>query len=270
MRKIVGYNKLNQFFKLIRPYLYTVQITDVEDMPERVWETVYIEPTTQQKKALSDLGDPLMMTTQGDLELECETVLERMTRYQQIVGGYFPYDLSDEELIDRPKSKGTHGVVRIDGRNPKMEALYATIDKLGTKRKAVIWCRFKAERRDVVEEMEARFPGQYVEMGSGLTADEKLAIKNHFQRTPECLYLITSQSIAAKAQTFTAATVEIFYSNSFSASQREQAQRRIWRKGQKHSCLYVDIIMNSDIDKAILKALKRKKDIAEYVMEKIS
>lgn len=269
MRKIIGYYHLDEFFARINPFLYTVKIEDVEDMPDQLYEQVYIEPTPQMKKALKDLGDPMMTTRQGDKELECESVLERMTRYQQIIGGYFPYDLPPEDLIDRPRSKGTHDIVKLDGRNPKMEALFETVDKLG-KRKVVIWARFSRERIEIVEQFAKRYPGQFVHMGSGLDADEKKVIKDKFQQNKKIRFLITSQQIAAKAQTFTAATAAIYYSNSFSWSQRLQSERRIWRKGQKHPCLYIDIMMNAKIDKQILKALRDKKDISDFVMEQIS
>ncbi len=270
MRKIVGYNELGSLFNRLKPYIYEVKITDVEDMPDQVYETIYCTPTPQQKKALSDLGDPLMVTDQGDLHLQCESILERMTRYQQIVGGWFPYDLDEDVLQDLKPSESRHGITKIIGMNPKMEALKDVLMKLGKKRKVVIWARFTPERLDIVQYMEDNHANEYVHMGSGLSADEKYDIMAKFQTDPAIRYFVTSQLIASKAVTLTAATCSIYYSNTFSYSQRLQSERRTWRKGQKYPCLYIDIIMNEKIDKQILQALKQKKSISEYVMEKLS
>jgi len=270
MRKIIGYNDLGSLFKRLKPYVYEVKITDVEDMPDQVYETVYCVPTPEQNKALAELGDPLMVTEQDDLVLQCETVLERMTRYQQIVGGYFPYDLPEDEKQDLKVSDSKHGIVKMTGRNPKMDGLTDTLGKLAHGRKVVIWARFAPERLDIVQHMEDNHPDEYVHMGSGLTADEKYDIMDRFQTDPTIRYFVTSQQIASKAVTLTAATCSIYYSNTFSYSQRLQSERRTWRKGQKHPCLYIDIIMNTKIDKQILEALKKKKSISDYVMEKLA
>jgi SNF2 family DNA or RNA helicase len=267
-RKIVGYQDLHNLFDRIAPYLYDVRITDVHDMPGQSFETVYCEPTPEQKRALKELGDPMMTTSQGDLELVCETVLERMTRYQQIVGGYFPYDLTPEEKKELRKSDPRHKVTRIKGKNPKMEALFATIEKLPPSRKTIIWAYFTPERLDIVDECEKR-GYSYIHMRSGLSADEKYDLMEEYQSNPDIKLFLTSQKIGAKSVTLHAATCAIYYSNGHSYSQREQSQRRIWRTGQEYPCLYIDLVMNEKTDLKILKSHRDKKSLADYVMEEI-
>lgn len=270
MRKIVGYDHLDELFDRLAPYIYEVKITDVEDMPDRVYETVYCDPTPQQMKAMKELGNPLMTTEQGGRILEVETILERSTRYQQIVGGYFPYDLTEEENEMRRNSDPTHGIMKIEGRNPKMDALIDTINKLPKHRKVIIWARFTREREEIVQWFEENKAGLYIHFGPGKTAAERSELMKDFQTNDNCRYWITSQKISAKAVTLTAATVAIYYSNSFSYSEREQSERRPWRKGQKHPCLYIDITMNHKADKEIHKALKNKKSLADYVMGRLA
>ena len=59
--------------------------------------------------------------------------------------------------------------------------------------------------------------------------------------------------------------IYISFSNTFSYDDREQSERRTWRKGQNDHVLYVDLTMNHKIDKQILKALKNKEDLAKFV-----
>ncbi len=267
-KKVVGYQDLHELFEKIAPYIYNVRITDVEDMPGQSNETVYCTPTPEQKKALKELGDPMMTTTQGDHTLIAETILERMTRYQQIVGGYFPYDLPKEKLEGLRKSDPRHKVIKIEGRNPKMEALFATIEKLPPSRKILVWAYFTPERLDIVEECEQRGIS-YLHMGSGMSADEKYDMMELFQGDDSIKLLITSQRIASKSVTLHAATCAIYYSNGHSFSQREQSERRIWRKGQKHPCLYIDLVMNEKTDLKIIKSHQEKKSLSDYVLEEL-
>ncbi len=269
-RKIVGYNNLKDLFKRIEPYVYTVKITDVEDMPKRLYEEVIVEPTSEQKKILNDMASKMMTASQDDRVIEVETVLERMTRYQQVTGGYFPYDLTPEELSMARKSDPKHGITKIAGKNPKMDALIEQVEKLDSKRKFIIWARFSREREDIVKWFEKNRPGTYVHLGAGLSSQEKYDMMEKFQTDPQVTAFITSQQIGSKGLTLTAATVAFYYSNSFSYTQREQSERRPWRKGQKHPCLYVNLTMNHKIDKQINKALRDKKSIADFVMEQMS
>ena len=66
----------------------------------------------------------------------------------------------------------------------------------------------------------------------------------------------------------------IFYSNSFRANKRWQAERRIYRAGQKKKCLLIDLVSAGTIDERIIANLDSKKDMAaviddleQYVME---
>ena len=268
-RKIVGYDNLDELFERIAPYTYEVKIEDVEDMPEQLWQTVTCEPTKEQKKALDDLGDPMMTTVQGDYLLEVETVLERMTRYQQILGGFFPHDYDEETLAKLKKSDPKHGVIRIEGKNPKLDALTSLLPKLPKRRKVIIWAKFAPERELIHQWFVDNKPGEFVHMGSGLDADEKQALKIEFQTNPDIHYFITSQKIAAKSITLHAATISVYYSNEQSYMLRKQSERRTWRKGQHHPCLYIDIVMNHKWDKKIVKALRDKRDIADFVQEEL-
>jgi SNF2 family DNA or RNA helicase len=184
------------------------------------------------------------------------------------VGGYFPFDLTAEEKKDLRKSDPRHGITKIKGKNPKMDALLNTLDKLPPSRKVIIWAYFTPERLDIVDELEAR-GANFIHMGSGLSSDEKYEMMEQFQENEEIQYIVTSQKIAAKSVTLHAATCSIYYSNGHSYSQRDQSERRTWRTGQRHPCLYIDITMNDKTDLKILQAHRDKKSLADFVMDEI-
>ena len=59
----------------------------------------------------------------------------------------------------------------------------------------------------------------------------------------------------------------IFYSNTFSLEDRLQVEARIYRSGQRNTCIYLDYVMKDTIDMKVYAALKQKKQLADYIRE---
>jgi hypothetical protein len=62
----------------------------------------------------------------------------------------------------------------------------------------------------------------------------------------------------------------VYYSNTFSYEDRYQSEDRAHRKGQENHVTYQDIEMDVPQDKMILKAIRRKRDLAEIVEEDLT
>jgi len=254
-KKIIGYQNVDELIERVKPWTYNVAITDVMDMPEQVYESKYLMPNPTQARLLKELGDPYDMSTEmNGMVLECETVLERMIRYQQIVGGHFPFALEDEKGYD---------IEVISGKNPKMEELKSIIEQLDENRKVIIWARFYPEQKLIADTL--------VQMGhhpvwykGGLDTDERRALVKEFREDSTCRFFV-SGGAGYRGLTLVESTLNIYYSNTFSYDDREQSERRTWRKGQELPVLYIDLTMNHKIDKQILTALKRKEDLAKFV-----
>ena len=65
--------------------------------------------------------------------------------------------------------------------------------------------------------------------------------------------------------TLTKAKTVIYYSNDYSLETRLQSEDRAHRIGQDESVTYIDVEAVGTIDKAIVKALRDKQDIASLV-----
>lgn len=255
MKRIVGYRDVDKVIQKVSPFIYQISTEDAIGIPDEVFEPIYVEQSPTQKRLLKELGDPYdMSTSMGDIELEVETILERMIRYQQIVGGHFPF-----------KEGKTYNVKSIDGNNPKMDALVGFVETIPEDQKVIIWARFVPELAAIAE----AFPDSIVFKG-GMTDVEREHAQREFIREGGPRFWIASQQASARGVELAAASVHIFYSNSFSYDDRKQASMRTSSSAQKSkSILYVDIIMDHKIDKQIVDALQRKKDIADYVTEEI-
>ena len=58
----------------------------------------------------------------------------------------------------------------------------------------------------------------------------------------------------------------IYYSNGYDLEKRMQSEDRAHRIGQKKTVTYVDIIAQDTVDEKIVKALRKKINIASEVM----
>jgi SNF2 family DNA or RNA helicase len=58
----------------------------------------------------------------------------------------------------------------------------------------------------------------------------------------------------------------IYYSNGYDLEKRQQSEARIDRIGQKKPMTYIDIICEKTVDTRIVKALRKKVNIATQIM----
>ena len=64
----------------------------------------------------------------------------------------------------------------------------------------------------------------------------------------------------------TAANTVIYYSNGYDLEKRLQSEDRAHRIGQQKSVTYVDLICDDTVDEKIVKALRKKINIASEVL----
>lgn len=257
-RTIIGYTNQDDLLGRVSPRTTIIMKSDMMDLPPKVYETIHIDPSPQQKKALKELGDPFTMATVvGDKLLEVETVLERMTRYMQIVGGHFPF-----------KEEGNQEIMRFPGKNPKMEALLASIEMLPPDTKLIIWARFVPEIEWITEELNKRYPNEVTNYYGATPREDRKRILEDFQKSTGPRFFISNPSMGIGI-TLTAATFTYYYSNTFSLQDRMQSEDRNHRKGQENKVTYIDLIMKHQIDRSMIAALKQKKEIADYVNDEL-
>jgi len=256
-RKVVGYDNLKELMDRIGPYTYQISTAEAIGLPDRVSETLMVEPSPAQKKALVDLGDPMMVTDLDGDTLDVETVLERMIRYQQIVGGHFPFDKDD----------GQHGIKAFPGKNPKMEEMMAMIENFPENEKVIIWARFTPELDMILDKLHTEYGLKSCAWyRGGMTDSERRNSLEQFRDNPACRFFVANQMSGGRAIDLATASVHIYYSNTFSLDDRLQSEMRTNSSNQKaKSILYVDIVMNHKIDINIAGALANKKEVADYV-----
>jgi len=259
-RQVIEYQHTDDLFDRLRPHTYVVRKEDCLDLPDKVFEKVVVQLTKQQRQAIDDLYHDYE-TLQENRTLTVSTVLERLTRYQQIIGGTFPFREGDEDYQTVPLSGG----------NPKLDALMDIIINTPERVKVIIWARFIPEMKYIAEALEKRYGRQSYRTYNGATEDDdRIKFKQEFQDPESGVRFFISNRTGSRGLTLTAATLVVFYSNSFSYEDRKQSEDRCHRKGQNNKVTYIDLEAADERDEMILTALKRKQTIAEFVKEELA
>jgi len=246
-QQIVGYRNLDKLTKKIEPFSSRVLKKDCLDLPDKVYETVYVEQTAEQRKLYDDLKTYAMSQFEQGL-LTSTSAITTINKLHQINCGHVKLD--DGTCIDIP--------------NNRIPMLLELIEKIPGK--VLIWCAFQRDVQLIVEALTKvkRKPVHYY--GDTSTEDRAEALQRfcHGDATD----FVGTSATGGKGLTLIQATTTIYYSNSDSAEDRWQSEDRNHRKGQTNQVTYFDMVVPNTVDSKILKALKRKEDLAFQVLDK--
>jgi len=251
-RTIIGYDNVQELLDLIKPYVHVVRKEDANDLPPKTYQIRTVSASKEQKDLYQQLKD-YMEAISGDGILTTKTVLERFLRYQQIAGGHLPYMDEFGEWHIKP----------ID--NPKLEELMSILGD--TDEKVIIWARFVPEIQDIERTLAKEYGPESVVTYYGET-DDRSDSKSKFQNG-NARFIVANQQTGSMGLTLTAATLAIYFSNSFSYQDRVQSEDRCHRTGQKHPVTYIDILSDLPIDRYIRHALEKKQDMATFVADNL-
>jgi len=76
-------------------------------------------------------------------------------------------------------------------------------------------------------------------------------------------------SVGGTGLTFNEAVYSIYMSNSFKLRDRLQSEARNHRIGQNEHVTYIDIVAKTKVERTIMRALRDKKDVADYIRDRL-
>ena len=263
-RQVVGYQNLSELIELISPFVYQVRKSEVlSELPPKVYETREISMTDEQKRLYRELAKKNKAVT-GDRGIMVKTVLERMLRLQEVTGGVITYE-RNPDLFNREKFEHC----RIAGKNPKVEEVLTIAEENPVS--TIIWCRFLEEITMVAAALRDKYGADsVVEIHGGVgEADRDHNVHGLFQ-SGKARFLVGNAATGGVGLNMTQAELVIYFSNSFSFTDREQSEDRAHRIGQTRSVTYIDLIAEGTVDVAVVQALREKKDVSEFVRGSIN
>ena len=263
-REIVGYQNLEELVELISPFVYQVRKSEVlTELPPKVYETREVTLTDEQRRLYREIAKRDRAVS-GDQGITVKTVLERMLRLQEIAGGIITYE-RNPDMFDM--SKFEH--CRIPGKNPKVEELLAVCEE--NEVSTIVWCRFIEEIRMVCEALRERYGRDaVVEIHGGINENDRDRNVQELFQTGKARFLVGNAATGGVGLNMTKAELVVYFSNSFSFTDREQSEDRAHRIGQTKSVTYIDIVAEGTVDEAVVQALRSKKDVSEFVRSSIN
>ena len=177
-------------------------------------------------------------------------VLTQLMRLHQITCGHLK---SDDGTITNFKHK-------------RIEELIDVMDEM--EGKVIIWANYVHDINEITKALEDEYgEGSVVQYyGKVSSEDRQIAIKKFQDPDSPVKYFIGNTQTGGYGITLTAASNVIYYSNSYDLEKRLQSEDRAHRIGQHKPVTYVDLIAEKTVDEKIIKALRKKINIATTVM----
>ena len=246
---VKSYQRLDELSRLIEPFSYRVLKEDCLDLPDKIYIRREVELTEEQTKLYSTMKQMALATLNGKL-LTAPNVLTQLMRLHQITCGHFK---SDDGKIQELK-------------NNRIEELMSILEE--TEGKAIIWANYIYDIERIVAAIKKEYgEDSVVQYYGAVHSDERQKNIERFQdpRSPFRFFVGNPQT-GGYGITLTAASTVIYYSNGYDLEKRLQSEDRAHRIGQKKSVTYIDLIAERTVDEKIVKALRKKIDIASQIM----
>ena len=245
---VVGYKHLDELAEKLKPFSYRVLKDDCLDLPPKTFMKRVIQLTPEQNKLYQQMKQLALAELNGKMTTTA-TVLTQLMRLQQITCGHFKADDGSVQNI----------------KNNRIDQLMELIDEV--EGKAIIWAHWRHDIDTIVESIEDKYPGSVVTYyGDTTTEDRQKAIKEMQNPESKVRFLVGTPQTGGYGITLTGASTMIYYSNGYDLEKRKQSEARIDRIGQKKPMTYIDILAENTVDERIVKALRKKVNIATEIM----
>ena len=248
--QLVGsYRNLGELTTLLDKFSYRVLKEECLDLPEKVFTKRYVQLTAEQKKVYAQLKrDALALL--DDKMMSTMNVITQMMRLHQVTCGHFKADDDSVTLLD----------------NNRVDTLLDLLEE--TDGKVIIWANYRQDIKNIVDTLKKRHgDDSTVEYHGGVDPtlrQENIALFQ--EKNSPTRYFVGNTQTGGYGITLTAANTVIYYSNNYDLEKRLQSEDRAHRIGQTGSVTYVDLIAEETIDEKIVKALRKKIDIANEIM----
>ena len=249
--KIIGFQRLEELQRTISGFSHRALKRDALDLPEKIYETRYIELTLEQRKYYNELRDDALSELSSGTTVTAPLIITRVLRLRQCLSNLAPT---------------AGGTEFISSKDPKLEAVLEILEQAGDQ-KVLIWSCFTPSILRLVEAINTEYgegtaAGFYGDIGQ----NERQDLINGIQSKESSLkVLVLNPRTGSESITLTGASLVIYYSNDWSLAVRQQSEDRAHRIGQVRAVTYIDLTVKDTVDELIVDALQDKRQLADVV-----
>ena len=134
--------------------------------------------------------------------------------------------------------------------------------------KVIIWANYVYDIKRIVKAISLKNGDDtIVQYYGAIPAEQRQTNIEKFQNSDSPVrFFVGNPQTGGYGITLTAANNVIYYSNGYDLEKRLQSEDRAHRIGQKKAVTYIDLIAPKTIDEKIVKALRKKINIATEIM----
>ena len=243
-----GFKNLGELSDKLKEFSYRVLKEDCLDLPDKIFIKRQIQLTVEQRRLYDQMKKEALAILDGK-QSTTVNALTQLMRLHQITCGHFTADDGTLKRID----------------NNRVTELMNILEE--TEGKAIIWAHYQSDIKTIIKEVEkVHGPGSIVDYYGLTPKDIRQPNIKKFQEDPKCRFFVGTPATGGYGITLTAANTVIYYSNGYDLEKRLQSEDRAHRIGQKKSVTYVDINAEDTVDEKIVKALRKKINIASEVL----
>ena len=247
---IGSYKRLDELADKLKAFSYRVLKDDCLDLPDKVYIRREVDLTDEQSKAYSTMKSAALASLKGKMAT-APHVLTQMMRLHQITCGHLK---NDDGTITEIK-------------NNRLKELINLLDEV--EGKVIIWANYIHDIEHIVKEISNQFgEDSIVQYYGAIPAEQRQEnIKKFQDPNSKARFFIGNPQTGGYGITLTCANTVVYYSNGYDLEKRLQSEDRAHRIGQTKSVTYVDFIAPKTVDEKIVKALRKKMNIANEIMD---
>jgi SNF2 family DNA or RNA helicase len=253
-----SYQRLDELSENLKAFSYRVLKEDCLDLPEKIYIKRQVELTEEQQKVYSTMKAAAIAMFEGKIA-KAPHVLTQLMRLHQITCGHLKTE--DGQITNL--------------KNNRIKELLKILEE--TNGKVIIWANYIHDIEKIVDAISTEKdedqnliygPESIVSYYGATDSETRQSNIKKFQdpRSPVRFFVGNAQT-GGYGITLTEANTVIYYSNGYDLEKRLQSEDRAHRIGQKKSVTYIDLIAEKTVDEKIVRALRKKIDIASQIMD---
>jgi len=242
--------KLNQFLELIHPHIIRVKKDEVLDLPPVTFKMAPVTLLGQQARIYQDLVDDYATTVDGKVVI-ADMAITQLIRLQQVCGGFIRTDPDDSR----------QGTIVIIG-EAKLRKLRVIVER--EDKPIVIFCKYLQELQIIVDDLTGKYRIGVIQ---GSNRKHRPQVIRDFQ-DGKLDILVCQIKTGGVGIDLYRAHVAIFYSQTYSSIDFDQASCRIHRHGQTEPVRIYLIFARNTVDETIHRSILSKQLVIRKVLPK--
>ena len=246
--KIKKYLNQDELRDSIKKFTYRKLKTECLDLPEKLFQTHYVEHTPEQAAYYEKMRtESLIQFSDRDM-VSSTSVLTTIVKLHQINCGHVKLDEG----------------VTIDIPNNRIPELLSILENITDK--VIIWCHFRRDVELVTKALNEEYgPGTAVDYYGATDDDDRVTNLSKFRTSAR--FFVSTAATGGRALTLVEAPYAIYYSYDYNLERWLQSQDRNHRIGQTKNVTYITMVTKKTVDEKISKALREKKNLADEILD---